>query len=143
MIVRKWILSAGLALALVSALQGASVRAPARERAPRALDLRLVKERAICPMEEVVDHDPARYPPRIKLLKCARRPLARCLAGNVPRAHCCDWRAGDLVGDCVEILDYVAVQYRTEAGELSAAQPYAVSVGCACMAAPSTEALVD
>lgn len=142
MIVRQLLVWVGAALALASPLLGGTLRG-AGAGAPRSLDLHLVKDRAICPIEVVVDHDPLRIPARIQLLKCARRPLARCLAGRVPRAHCCDWREQQLVAECVEIVDYVAVQYRTPAGARTALEPYAVPVGCTCLATPATDALED
>lgn len=137
MIVRHLIFAFGAVLALASALLAATIRPQ-----PRALELNLVKDRAICPIQVVVDYDPNRIPQRIKLLKCARDPLARCLAANVSRAHCCDWREDSYVANCVEIIDYVAVRFHSKGGG-EVQEAYAVPVGCTCMAMPTTGAVED
>ncbi|XP_028160549.1 uncharacterized protein LOC114352971 [Ostrinia furnacalis] len=116
-------------LAALAALAALASAMPTDARTPHKLDLSTVMNKTVCPIKIEIDVDPDRIPKRIKVMKCERDPNQWCSKMHVPKHECCQHQHDNVKLECVEVQDTVQVYYPAQ----QLAQPYRVSVGCACV----------
>lgn len=116
------------ALVMLSVLAGFAASMPTDFRPSHPLDLNIVINRTVCPIEVKINEDPARIPQKIKMLTCARDVNQWCSEMNVPKNECCHHQHDTVTLSCVEVEDVVMVYFP----KVNKSQAIRVSVGCVC-----------